>query len=468
MHCNMNCLQDFRLGCLMRWMVRPQLNLHLLEVMMVAYGRHREDTVVDSQDSNESYKLYGSAGNCFSSPGAPTIPSIATYISNSSSLITRTMDDMVTPDFHKIVASGGIVNSPMSSVYSETTVPALSFDFNSSWDAWTCTPLRWCPFYLYRQHGKRSMSTIPNSAPLALPSLDVDMETVMDRAITSAWANIGSEEVLALSAAAEMNSTVQGLSYMLKKVYKITKAVKRRELQALKRELSWKELQEIYMNARYNLRPIAYDVKGCMAIIEKGVAKPQRQTFRGKSSESEITSEQINVLFEKQNTLEFRLDIQKVSSRSITARAGVLCEADQQSYANSFGVDKIIETVWDLTPYSFIVDWFANVGDTISSWVPVIGFKPLTSWVTVEILDSQLSTIIGGSAPPYADYAAYRMTNQGTSLIPCTWSIINRTRYRVPNYQRPVLPTCRLNIDPLKLLDLAIIGKNIRKNKPRT
>jgi hypothetical protein len=40
-------------------------------------------------------------------------------------------------------------------------------------------------------------------------------------------------------------------------------------------------------------------------------------------------------------------------------------------------------TLWEVVPYSFVVDWFFNVGDWIQAFTPAPGITPLRNWATV-------------------------------------------------------------------------------------
>jgi len=432
---------------------------------MSSYGRHREETILDESVTCKSYKYIGTNGTCTTSAGPAISPFGATITSTRVGNISRVMDDMVTPNFRKIQKTGGIINNPMESVYTEDIIPAFSFDLNSGWDSFGCVPQRYYTVNNIRTFGERSMSNVANTGLIPLPGDPIDVDRLKDLAINSAWSNIGSQEMLALSTAKEMNQTVQGLAWLLAKAARIAKAVRKKQLRQLKREITWKEMQEVYMNARYNLRPLSYEIRGLMAIIEKGCTSPQRQTFRGYETEDVYASESSSELFETVYSLQYHIDIMKVASRKVQVRAGVLTAADAPSYAQLMGLDRLVETMWDLTPYSFILDWFANVGTTISAWTPVMGFNTLASWVTVEEIETQKTYITGmstnGSRIPYGGAT---ISDKGFSCVPCTRSLVTKRKYRIPNYSRSILPTIDLKLDPLKLLDLAIIGKNIRKN----
>lgn len=416
---------------------------------MEPYERHREEIILSETKACQL--------ETFTGLDLSHRSSIVT--SDAISDASRWMDDVVTPDFTKIVKNGGIVNNPMTSVDVNNVTPAVKVNIN-------CSLLYPIPTVSDRCNmiGTRSMSDIQDMQPLPVPTLDVPIASLSDRAITSAWANIGTNEMLLLATTAECNQSVQGLVWLVRKAARIAKAVRKKQLRQLKREITWKEMQEVYMNARYNLRPLAYDIEGIMNILNDGIKKPERQTFRGFTVDTKSVSEDSESSLLYKWYLDYRMKISKVSSATITARAGVLTNASLNNYGQALGLDKLVETVWDLTPYSFILDWFANVGDTLSSWAPSTGFTTLTSWVVTEQVEIQKVYFKGLTYPTDVPYGAGRGVDNGSSADPVCLIRSVRVKTRTPNYQRPLLPTFRVNLDPLKLLDLTIIGKNIRKN----
>lgn len=52
--------------------------------------------------------------------------------------------------------------------------------------------------------------------------------------------------------------------------------------------------------------------------------------------------------------------------------------------ANQLGLINPIATAWELVPYSFVVDWFVNVGQFLNSWSDLIGYS-ITSPTTTTL-----------------------------------------------------------------------------------
>lgn len=248
-------------------------------------SRHREETILSKSTAWAFNTYVGTLGSCTTSPGPPITPTYLQYGSgNASHTIVRTFDDVVTPNFRVLRSQGKIINNPMVSTYEENYDPVFSLDISLMSNRWGCTPARYYPYQDGVFKGTWSVLSLTGAFPAA-PTVDV--VRLQDIAINKAWAKISPAEVLAISSVAEFNSTVAGFADLLKKLIRICKAVRRGNIRRLRREISKKELAELYMNARYNIRPLYYDAVGYLNAIEKCTqVYPPRQTFRSGISDS--------------------------------------------------------------------------------------------------------------------------------------------------------------------------------------
>jgi hypothetical protein len=132
----------------------------------------------------------------------------------------------------------------------------------------------------------------------------------------------------------------------------------------------------------------------------------------------------------------------------------------QLNTLNIWGLTQPVEAIWELIPFSFIIDWFFNVGETLASFTPNYGIESLASWYTV--VDTKYQRISRSSKnfslPQGED--AY-CTNNARTYDGCWTDKTVITKTRVPNPSRRVTPTFSLKLDVFKLTDLVIIARGI-------
>lgn len=429
-------------------------------------------------------------------PGTPTITESDVTSSVVISEQTRTFKDVVTPDFRKKIASGEVINNPMEShEVLEINTPA-QFQYFSETQVCSYDKSDWSKHYTTwaskAESGECDFSYASAGAPSSflsfpdLPDYGDERQKRIDIAVAKAYANINQSEVLMLAALAESKSTVAGLIQLMAQASKIISSVtkghpdlKRLKRSSSKRGFTTKKLKralddtaEIYMNARYNLRPLYYDICGILRLFEKP-PKHDRFTFRGYSQYDSKDLE--NTVFDhihwvpmsSDSTLDFK--IFRELEVLISARAGVLTRLEDASIWTRAGLNSIPETLWELVPFSFIADWFFTIGDTILAWTPKYGSSVLASWVVVEEQYTQRQKVVindceSGTVPnPWAFPHAW--SNVTMSLGEAFRLKVTKRKQRIVNPQRPILPSLDVSLDCLQLLDLAIISKKLLLNR---
>lgn len=305
---------------------------------------------------------------------------------------------------------------------------------------------------------------VPNAVPDFLwtnstPSITSDL---VDLAVTQAHANIDPSAMLALATAAESRKTVDSLAAILKRAIKIAKHLRRLNVKALRKELSAKEVADRYMEMRYALRPMIYDVKGIMKALS--VERSHiRQTFRGYASGTTEVGDS-NLWLGLAWLAEARWE--RSYKCAVSVRAGVLCDVNVTS-VNVYGIDQPIETMWELVPFSFILDWFVNVGDTVAAWTPNAGVTQRASWATVRETRTAVNKVVEvrslakslGGAYTNASYASSAYANISYSGSEC--SQVELFQERIINPQLSILPSFNMRMDMFKLTDLGIILRNL-------
>jgi len=283
----------------------------------------------------------------------------------------------------------------------------------------------------------------------AVPAID---DSIIAEAITEAWSKVSLTDTLALATAAEMSKTLEFLISIFRRAWKIFRALKKFDVKALKGELNPKELAQRYMEARYALRPLMYEVRNTLeAVADK--APLRYSTFRAFKADLAIVT---TPNFDARTVAnDYSLTGTAQANRSLEVRSGVLAFVKRFGALERFGTADILQTAWELIPFSFIVDWFFQVGKLVSAWSPKIGLETLASWYVVDDT-TILSVTIETSTSLATGYNYTNFYNRSGS-----YSKVIRSKYRVPNPDRPVLPSFNLKLNKLKLLDLGIIATGL-------
>lgn len=377
-------------------------------------------------------------------------------------LHVESMTDVVTPDFKKIRGRGGIVNSPMSRTVEIKEDPAINVRQVFIYQYKTCSPLAWYDWGWTtdgQRHASEFLEKVPEtSIPWSAPVPELSA-TLSEQAITKAYARVDVSDVNALAMLAEGKETILSIGLILKRVLTIIRDLKTLNFKSLMKQISPKELEDRYMELRYALRPLMYDVLGVLDALNTATT---RNTFRGKVMES-VKNEETRVLTSAPYLTMGTVVTQKSeTSREIVCRAGVLTALEELSNLNRFGCKLILETMWEITPFSFIIDWFFNVGETIASWTPNAGVRELASWIVVT--DTTIRRTWVDSCSTYHGDATtvrrfpYDLTYE---VSPNPYVHTYMEKRRTPNPPRSVMPRFSLKLDGWKILDLVIIGRKL-------
>lgn len=378
-------------------------------------------------------------------------------VSGIGNSVGEYMEDVVTPGFPFVRAAGGVITSPLHHrLLTVTNPPIVSIDVRKTYNSfWNGSDHEigaiWLGEYIpFAESG----SSKPEFLGLGANSL-TEMQRCSDIAVTSAHANIDESEMLALATMAEAGKTIDFLGNTLVKVTRLARRARKLEFRRIKESMSKSEFRDRYMELRYAVRPLIFDVNGIIKALKKPQGTRLRRTYRGKDSTSLFNSD---VLLSRPYFHGLAaVDVKRSVRWEVSARAGVLCDVDI-SALTAFGHEKIAESAWELVPFSFIVDWFANVGKTIGAWTPNAGVNQRASWVVTRqtsIMTNEVSNCRSVMYDPPNVISNY--VRSGVSSYGQTMKIVDRT----PAPSLRIIPRLDINLSGYKLLDLGIILKGI-------
>lgn len=388
----------------------------------------------------------------------------------ASSTLTKTMEDVVTPKYEQISATGGIVNSPMTQNSVFIDEPACTINLGSD-VLYYCAGLGKRLQAQWRTAGQApfSIASKPSTAKYLsiTPFTDAEISDCQDRASSKAYSNIDHTDILLLATAAEANKTVAGLSQLLFGVTKILRKLKRGQFKLIRRELeAGVKLADLYMQARYELRPLYYDAIGLLNAMNR-VSPPigSRETFRGyEYIEKSVNQDfQYNQFYGSIQNMTMPCKTRSVTTHKVDCRAGVLTQFLGLKRYQEYGIYAIPETVWELIPFSFIIDWFMNVGTVVAAWTPNVESKPLASWiVTTSVITKSAEIIPQGPVFSSVSATSPECVNAFCD-IKAKHQQITTKKWRIPAAKQFSFPQFTVNLDPLKILDLGIIIRNLFK-----
>lgn len=360
--------------------------------------------------------------------------------------ISRVMDDVVTPNFRKLIRSGVIVNNPMISKTTKLTRDGI----NGSYDT------------RYVSHGNhRDYGTTWDAAlyPPFLTEPSLDIVRLIALAGTRAWANVTSSEAASIVTLAEAKKTVAGTVEIIKRLLKWIRLVKRRRYRELAGEFTPQQIANYWLEVRYGIRPLIYDMRDILNALHFRETRSigDRQTFRGFQVAEATTQDEVVHPFGSFQKYRWN----RSTKTSVRVRAGVLCQLENLSnQAEIWGLYDVPQALLDLTTFSFLVGWFFNVADVVAAWTPSFSWRPKASWTVVE--KTTFSVVVQGSRSWTDPYA---FLGGGVSGGGNYQEVVEYTR--VPEATRDVIPSFNLNLDMSKLIDLVALAKTNFSAIPR-
>lgn len=144
---------------------------------------------------------------------------------------------------------------------------------------------------------------------------------------------------------------------------------------------------------QYGIRPLISDLEGAVKEYYKTRSvQPIIRTFSARGSNSERGGGTLSGVRENYTT-------------SWTQNARVRCSAQFQDSASAWdataqrvGLTDPLLLAWELIPYSFVIDWFINVGDFLQASGTFIGLSRVGISITTTTVEESHGTKNGGSS----------------------------------------------------------------------
>ncbi len=287
----------------------------------------------------------------------------------------RSTSDVVIPGFRQRSKKGSVFINSFYSDYHERSYTLGSGTVNRT-GACSGTSVKSQVFHGYG-------TSLVSTPSLIVPDPDV-ITSLTTEVYTDAASKPGEPDLMGLVNIKELPKLVGGLTSLTKRMERQISAcyrdMVRKNPRATSANLS-SFIASNWLEYRYAFVPLYLDSRVILEAV-KGPPKPQRKTYRsqGSSSHSDvITTSGSGAYFScvatQNRTIEYEV------------RAGFIVTTVTGSVVAKYGLNasSIPSALWEFIPFSFIADWFVNIGSLIRIMSPSVGYTTLGSWTTVKV-----------------------------------------------------------------------------------
>jgi hypothetical protein len=303
----------------------------------------------------------------------------------------KSITDTVTPNFRERVKNGEVILNNVTLVR----------------DTRACTESSWRAGN-HPTWGTRTFEgsiACEHHVTLATPSgYATDVTNASANVLIEAYAKMNAVDVQSLVSVAELGKTLEMLHHPLAKAndlvnkmiilkkakfenprYNLLKAYLKRYPTRTAKEVG-DAITSAYLEYRYGLKPLMYDVAGIVKNVT--TARPSPKTLyvarAGLSLSKRVTAP--NTYLGIPGTTDSRGDCEKFLTNRISA--GVFYNvadksaADYQKRSLGFDLRSVPIAAYELLPYSFVLDWFLQLGPWLQAVLPNPALVVRGNWVT--------------------------------------------------------------------------------------
>lgn len=346
--------------------------------------------------------------------------------------------DVKTPKFKSRQSSGEVIINPFQSErswFGESSLYTNNYSTNWSNPAAEVLKYRW-ENALITSFGGWSQFDFP-------VSLAVDVDNLVKSARIAAYAHVNKTEWMSQVSIMEWRKTAALFQQCGSALYHVIAALYARR-DFLKSNL--KAQANLWMTYRYAVLPTMLDLEGAIRVFSRKY-DITRATARGNRSDF-VQSERRWTINDTPGTWK----LTTTHRLEVSARAGILYDTDSFTRALAgLGLTRPLSTVYELTKFSWMLDWWLDVGTWLDAVQPSGAQTNLASWEGLRVVQTSVSTVTGLIPSGNASMRGYSFTGSA--------SVIRETKTRdlmQPN-SLPVTPAWGSGFNQLRLADFASV-----------
>jgi len=221
--------------------------------------------------------------------------------------------------------------------------------------------------------------TIWNPIPYDRLIGEDEISAAVQKASTDALAKWKEASVQGLVFFAELQKTLDTLRHPLESLRKeLLEGRARHGRDVFRKSLRGASGQ--YLTWFYGIKSIIYDIEGTLEALE--AKSLDRYTARGNVTLSREWESVDTTLHQGSLLVDSKYRTRIVEN--VVIRAGLLGSLEHSTQsAFGFRLRDIPNALWELTPWSFVLDWFVNVGDVVDAYVSTLDNAVKAQWVTI-------------------------------------------------------------------------------------
>lgn len=264
---------------------------------------------------------------------------------------------------------------------------------------------------------------------------DVDTDALLIRAISNMLPDLD-----ALTTAIEARQTFQ----MVTQVRRTAKDLIREALRGGKHTV--KAAADAWLAWRYGWEQLGRDIENVHDFL---LVPHQALVVDGRAGESITTLGTHEGSLTQWQSASFKPEYQYEESASFRASAVGMWRCETLNYL----ADPAI-SIWESVPYSFVADWFVNVGDVLGAWKVTRSLSRLYTSLSLKSelrIDGKITEINPGSSSKYVSHSGGATSRE--------WY---NTRQRLPGYVPILVPSITVNLTSKRIADAAaLLSKRI-------
>jgi len=312
------------------------------------------------------------------------------------------MEDEIVPNFRRRQKNGELFFNPMARWDVEYGCSGQGGAIRSVTNSCSDPPAK-AEFWI---EGPQLWNVIPQAqmAGYPIPFINygfnpAEINSIGVEASTALLNNRGRSDSNLWETVAELEKTAEMFDKPLSKLSKMVSTIGNAAHKGRAGRLAVAEASALWLQYRYGIKPILADIDNLKTALRNLATRQERRTTRAKVQrfiarfENGVGTDDV-----------FRTNWSCEIRENVVARAMSL-DAVERSLSEEFGFGTkgLVTLPWELTSYSFVVDWLLNIGDLFGALVPAgAGWKQLGSCLTMNVVTSNvyrpLSTVSTGSS----------------------------------------------------------------------